>query len=386
METPIAGSDSEKQMEHVEEDSVNMAMTGPVQLAQTHEPLTPRPPRNCKSVRSPRSKAKTQSIYRSPRFRTPDTSSPAIQKLKEKAMKLENLGPNITLDQYEELLYCLTEERKSLATNHKYREGARLNNAVEFVEQAFLKAKKTEMQKGSMETFEKGEKDFNDKFEDYDKKTEQMKKDLLDKQKRQRDTLNAVHQKELDDFDAHWKSPAKQRLYNRASPQLTSMRRQLAFMLVDCRFKDAEEVRAIVDRRTQFEEKENHMLMQHDFDEALKKLKAKQALETESFEEKAEVEREKLKQDRAKQRVGWENRAKKIAAKGEVVKDMDRLWNHEKNQRIANLSKTCASVAASLPSTKLTRKDIADQEMVVLTLPPLNNRRAAPKSRKSARE
>jgi Fe2+ transport system protein B len=148
------------------------------------------------------------------------------------------------------------------------------------------------------------------------------------------------------------------------------LRRQLAFLLVQCRFKDAEEVRRLVDEQTKAEEMENSIAMQRDFDEAIKKLEVRQAEEIRTFETGARVQREKFAQNRTVARRLYENRGKKLAAREEIVKDPERLWNRTQSARIGEIVQHCQQ--RPLPSTKLTRSDIKDRDVAILSLPQLS--------------
>jgi hypothetical protein len=58
--------------------------------------------------------------------------------------------------------------------------------------------------------------------------------------------------------------------------------------------------------------------------------------------------------------------------------DAEKLWNHEQGKRAHEIAGNAEM--AVVPSAKLSRKDIADQDVAILSLPPLALRRKAQKS------
>ena len=339
-----------------------LARTQPVRRSQRPGTLPPpgRSPRRTGTFR-----------YQSPTYRFPDTTSPFLQKMRARALKEESLT-GASVEQLEDLLFMLSQERKQLAAEHNYREGIRYNRAIDYVTRLYDQERKSVVQQAASATLKAEEKQFNEEFDSFDKNTDRMIRELADQQRERRRALQEAHQKELDDLDLRWKAPKKQRMYNRASNQVTSLRMQHAFMLTQCRFDDAQAMAQIINERTTHERNESHFIMQHDFDESLKKVQARQADELDFFNESTRLQMEKLKQDRARLRVGFENRAKKFEARDGIVSDPDKLWNRTRNQRIQANSRRRV---ATLPSTKMTRRDIRDSDVAILDLPPLDNRR-----------
>jgi hypothetical protein len=229
-----------------------------------------------------------------------------LKKLRARALELKPLA-GATEEQLENLLYLVSTERKAIATHHRYRDGDKYNGVVSHVDYAFIDARKKNRQQREQETLKSAEAGCKAETEAFDRETKQREKELRDHQKEQRDALLASHQAELDALEEHWKTPTKFRLYNRASNNLTVLRRQLAFLLVQCRFKEAEDVRRMVDEETRFEEEENHLVMQRDYDEAVKKVIARQAEELATFDNKAAVQVQTYLQDRAVERKVHEN-------------------------------------------------------------------------------
>jgi hypothetical protein len=339
-------------------------------------PRPPAPPPG-KSIASPRftrsPRRHPAPQYRPPSYRVIDPSS-GIQKLKARALQHESLA-DCTETQLEELLFTFGQDRKRLAAQHKFKEGFKTNEAVDYVDKVFLGTRKVNAQRSEQAAVKEMSGEFKVDCADFDKQTKEMESDLLKQQQHQREELAASHARELDEFDKRWKSVGKRRMYNRASNHVTILRRQLAFMLVQGRFRDAEEVNKLVEQATKFEEAENTLSMQKDFDEALKKLQDKQASEVGTFEAAASVQRQRLAQDRAVARKLYDNRGKKLAAREEIAADRERLWNRQQSLRIEQI---VHRTQRPFPSTKMTRADIKDRDCAILTLPLVKHRRPSP--------
>jgi hypothetical protein len=297
--------------------------------------------------------------------------------LRQKALKLDPLA-GATERQLENLLYLVASERKSVAVGHRYREGEKYNTVVSHVDHVIAQTRKRNRQQEEQSVVKAAAAECRAELDAYDRETKALDRELKERQKQQRDALAAAHQRELDEFEEHWQAPAKFRLYNRATNALTVLRRQRAFLLVQCRFKEAEEAARLIAEETRAEEADSHAAMQRDYDEALKKVVAKQGEEMETFEARAAVQIQKFHQDRATERRVYENRGRKISAREEIAKDKDALWNHQKTHR----ARAIAEDAGKLPvrSAKLSRGDIADRDVAVLNLPPLASRRKRPKT------
>jgi hypothetical protein len=216
----------------------------------------------------------------------------------------------------------------------------------------------------------------------FDRETKCLEKEMREHQRIQRDELAATHQRELVELEEHWKTPAKLRLYNRASNKLATLRRQLAFLLVQCKFRDAEEVCRMVEEEARLEEAESHRAMQVDYDAALKLELMRQSYEITGFDTSADMQFQKSIQDIGIQRSVYENLGKKITTREEVVTDPEKLWNLEQARRshaiVGNIGKP------QLPSAKLARKDIKDSDVAIQNLPPLASRGKHPKKEKKA--
>ena len=81
--------------------------------------------------------------------------------------------------------------------------------------------------------------------------------------------------KEAEDNYVKWKMESKVRQYNHASYHLVIQRKQLANLLQQCRFSEAEVVQKNIERLEMQERESAYKVMQHDYNESLKKLEMK---------------------------------------------------------------------------------------------------------------
>lgn len=289
--------------------------------------------------------------------------------LKQKAMKKQPLG-DYELETYNQLLLELADDRKKAANQKKYTIARELNDAIKYVSEYQKKEMKLQAQQDAVVEWEEQANQFQEKFYQYDQETERLKEELNKRIEKQRNEIDKRHATEIIQFQRLWNSPAKTRIYNRPSGRLAFLKKQQNMLLIQCRFRDAEEVAKQIESLKKLEEDESHRLMLHDFDEAYSKLKTKQSSEIKHFNEEADLQRKNLTQRRERIRVGYINRQKKLLVKKELVNDSEKLWNAQLNQRIDYITSSMTTRSA-MPSMKVTKEDVKDQESLVLELPPL---------------
>ncbi|OHT14675.1 hypothetical protein TRFO_14847 [Tritrichomonas foetus] len=312
-------------------------------------------------------------------YSTPDDSlfTPTqLNRLVNLALERKKLKLN-TQEEYESVIAELSTKRTYYAAKHKYAEAERYQNAIKFVRNSELQMRKNEIKEKASNAFLKKETTFKKTFLEFDQETKIEMDNLKNEIQAQREQMSQRHEDEIEALENLWKSQKKARLYNRPSKTLSTLRRQLNFMLTQCRFDEAKEVQKHIDEQANIEQKQNHEHMQHDFSEALRKLTEKQNEEKRFFEDRAQIRIRTFEQKRQRLRAGFENRARKLNAKKEVVTNPDRVWVSTQNQRIGD--DATMRRAPMKPTMKIAKKDIYEKEVVTLELPPL----AMPKPKKA---
>ena len=273
-------------------------------------------------------------------------------------------------DTYGDILFELSERRKNYARQHKYKEGDSMSEAIEFVEKCQIDNKKKQMCDDFKKNYEEEKEQLDQTLKDFDAETKQMIQDLREKQKIQREVLLADQRQEREEHKEKWTSPWMQRQYNKCSSHLISLRRQHALLLTQNRFKEAEVINQQINERQKMEEDTNAKAYQFDYDESNKRLKEKQKTELKFFDAQCIVQEEKLNVRRAKRRSAYEYKEKRLEHKGALAEDPDKIWNASMLQRVENTS-SVQKARSELPSTKMTRGDLGDEDVQVLNLPPL---------------
>jgi hypothetical protein len=185
-----------------------------------------------------------------------------------------------------------------------------------------------------------------------------------------RERIVRVHEHELGLLAGKWNAPAKRRLYSHASAELRGLRRQLRQYMLDCRFQDAEAVSAMAQRRELAEQAEAAKQMQHDFEEAQKKLRAKQAGELLFAEQDARVQVARLRQARARGRQGLMNLAYKFQKRAGEISDPEKLWNIHQAKRREEAARG-GQIEATPRLAKLAEDDLPAGDDALIALPPL---------------
>lgn len=285
---------------------------------------------------------------------------------------------DLTDGQTDQLLRVLVEERNAKAAENNFKESQRYQKAVSSLTDQQMKRKKASAQKEVLDQIESELKGKRDELAAFDKETEDQIKKFKEDKDAQRRRLEETHQEQLDKHAAEWTADKKVRQYNRASHGLINLRKQFKLLVQQCRFADASDVKAIIDRTEAGEKAVAHAQMQHDFDESLRKLEAKQEGEREFLETNAVVQLAQLEQKRARLRVALVNKLRKVEAQAERAQDQDKVWNSLQMQRLEQVSNAQprSANASATTTTKVTISTGSTREDATISLPPLNVKRA----------
>ncbi|OHS94982.1 hypothetical protein TRFO_38792 [Tritrichomonas foetus] len=305
-------------------------------------------------------------------------------KLMERFMNGESVT-DLQPEEYDEIILQLQEARKKRASDHKYKDGQKINNALNLAKNCQLKNQKESRQKEATAEFNEKFEKFKADFQQYDDETVRMKEELKQRLEEQRNNIVESHTFQKKELEEHWTSPTKMRMYNRASNTLAILKKKHKLLLTQARFTEAEEVDQLIKQKIKDEEIIHHEHHQADFDMALSILQAKQKEELNFFDESAQIQIQKLNQNRARLRVGWENQMKRYETRQELLKDSDKLWNAEQFQRRDNANAKMM-MRPTQPLGRITAKDIPDQDVPILELPPLNLRENTPKKKKRVKK
>lgn len=296
------------------------------------------------------------------------TLPPADKTLKEKAMALRPLY-GLNDEDYDSILAELVEERRNNAATHKFSCSARINEAIRHVEACQIRQKKYVMQMEACQEYDEQVAQFKQSLRDFDDETDRLEKELAEKLTQQRQNLIKNHQAEIQAHTEKWTSASMKRRYNHASFGLRNNKKQFRLLMLECRFKEAETLKEVIDKTESAEKADAIKLMQADYDASHKALRARQLNDLRNMDQKAEISLNQLRQKRGWVRQSFMNKKRKIEQRAAQIADPDKLWNLAQLHRKEEI----ASGAMSVPNTaaRLNEEDINDREEAVLELPPL---------------
>jgi hypothetical protein len=230
------------------------------------------------------------------------------------------------LSDYDALLQDFYEERIAHIQTHGFQDGEGLNEAILHVQCTKEEQVKLNFQNEALRDYEHQLSMLERDLAEFDTAATRKLLQLDERLASERDKLLADQTRELERNDSIWQSAAKARQYNRASVQLVVQRRQLASLLQQCRFAEAEQVQRII-KRTDATERENiGKLMQHDYNDAVAKLMAKHENELDFFNTTGAAQRAQLMQQIEAERIALVKRRKKIEKRGEDASNKDKVW------------------------------------------------------------
>ena len=294
---------------------------------------------------------------------------PSRRSNKEKAMELRPLY-GLRNEEYEKILEELVADRKRNASSHNFSQSSRITDAIKHVEACQIQQKKYELQVEACQAYEQQVEQFKQNLSKFDQETDKMEEDLLAKQAEQKQKLIKVHQHEMKVLSDRWTARSMQRRYNHASFTLRNNKKQFRLLMLDCRFKEAEALKEVIDRMEKSEQADAIKQMQSDFEEAQKKLRVKQLGEIQNLDQKAELQIQQLRQRRGWLRQAFMNKKRKFEQRATQIADPDKLWNLNQLQRKEEIA---AGAMLTTPNTaaRLNDEDIADREDPTIPLPPL---------------
>ena len=217
----------------------------------------------------------------SPRRSVPIT--PALLNLKKKAKREEPLD-DITVEQLQQLLFILNEERKMHAREHHYKEGLMCNSVIHHVSKFYEIAKKKRNGESQNDDFP---------LKEFDEKTIEIEKEIIARHADNRKKILSSQKVEIE----------------RVVKKEESLKRKLNYLLAQERFKEAEEVQKLIDIKKKEEEEEKSNSEGNDrsdelfdSDYSIVNLKEKNQQEILNFEENCKIELQKFREDRSKLR------------------------------------------------------------------------------------
>jgi hypothetical protein len=276
--------------------------------------------------------------------------SSEVSKYVEIALKHDSLrgAPSSILDT---VILELRSRILELTRIRHFRECDRYRVAIEYVSSCQQAQAKAEAQREAIETRKLQMCELVRVKSTRNREGRQMLKELEADQAEQRKQLVEAHDRQRAEHEARWRSPRKARLYNRPSFDVLQLRNKETLLVTQGRFVEAEEVAKIARSEIERQEAEKARMRQIDYDESLTKLEAKLDTERQWFDQKAAIERERMRQKWAKEKDVLENKKKQLQTKvdGLANTEMSGHGNQPRLfERIMHLPSTNGKVEAEL--------------------------------------
>ena len=298
--------------------------------------------------------------------------------IKGETINFDPKDPN-SIDLINNLILQLQQLRKQKAIERNYKDGKILNKAISTLEQQRADLLMKMSQDETMRHLDEDYKVFEKRKVEFDNETKKMIKELQMKQKEQKENMQRTHEEKEQRLFHDWTEGKQVNMYNRSSNELTNLRRQHAFLLVQNRFDEAQKIGNEIEQRQNEEMLNSHMEHQKNYDSAYDMLYEKNKEEDEFFENKCAIEMATLIQKRNKEKRAYENKEKWFIKRKNEISDYDKRPLTSSSPR-NSASNSFAGGQASyrrpiMPSSKMTRKELGGSDVAIFKLPPIVNRR-----------
>ncbi|KAK8838389.1 hypothetical protein M9Y10_033015 [Tritrichomonas musculus] len=299
----------------------------------------------------------------SPRYNTRslDASSPSINRLKERAYRLEPIA-NATNEQLELLIDEIEQEKKIFMRDRRFRDSLKCNAAIKHVE-GILSKQQREQSTPTPET------EMEMAFDTESRKREAK---LIEKQNLARKKLKAKHKKELEELNKQWDSFQMRKKYNKLSDKLIAMKEQYETMIASENpdEEEANKLKEEIQELRKLETSEAHQRMQADYDRALLQLHQKHHQDFALLSESNNVRFDQFKQQRARERRALD--FKKTEFNNEDQKDEECNTN---NMIAAQSERFESDALGNLFDSSDAPRNIDTNDSEKLNLPPLDTRK-----------
>jgi hypothetical protein len=270
----------------------------------------------------------------------------------------------------ESALVELMEQRRELAHNHRLRESARYQRAINRVLECHSTQMKLDVQEMALARHRIDARIVDEEAREYDLETRDLIREFKAVRDEGRNQLLERHNGELSRHTRQWGSRRMARMYNLPSHRVAMLRRQQTLLTVQCRFEEADAVARLLAERTLQNNIEQAKARQRDYEESFTKLKTKQTGEVEFFDHETEIQLAQLKQARRVARAPIDNKKKKMEAREAFLMDAERVWNARRHERMEKIT-TGTTMGQTFPSLHIQPEEVGKSDAARLPLPQL---------------
>lgn len=215
----------------------------------------------------------------------------------------------------------LLDKRQVAQDKRRIREGVKINKAIRAVEDAMGKVSDKETDDQFDTELQRQIEELEGDMRVYDLETKKMIQEFYQKKQKAKQLIIDSQNDDLLDLQEHWSTPAKQRLFNRASHQLTELRKRQELCLNRNAFEDADKLRVLIHKLEKEESERATENMQIAYNQALDTLQQKHIIEMENFNISLRNQLTSLKNKRAMARRQFEYRRQKIIKQNEELRN-----------------------------------------------------------------
>jgi hypothetical protein len=178
----------------------------------------------------------------------------------------------LRLEEYDEALKELWKERLERAKSHNLQGFSTLTAEIAQVQRAREEQAKLNLQSEYLQKIAEEKQELMQEIEAFDQKTQTLLRELVENNQQQRAALERQQEDELKENDELWGSETKVRQYGHASGRLIGERTQLAGLLHQGKFEEAELLQRSIDRLEKAEQTAAQAALQRDYEVSVRKL------------------------------------------------------------------------------------------------------------------
>lgn len=293
----------------------------------------------------------------------------ALEYLKQKAIRGDDISRcDKTL--LPDLIVALKQARNELISNGHFSESEAAHKALNLAEQMEKEWRKKESQKQLQESIKQRIQEAKNDQKNMEEMIRNQERNMERMFGVEQADLQLVHERELAKLEAEWKSPEKQRRYNKASPQLKALRLQQERLLNTREYEASRIIEKVADELEAQEIDKNHANMEFDYQCLVKAVMDRQADEIKKLKDVQSTKRMAYQSAKNHELGLIEQRIKKIEIEQEKAKNINHV-----ERLMKKYSQNRTGISEEKPDARSFRhsgkKEIVVSEFNELTLPPL---------------
>lgn len=244
----------------------------------------------------------------------------------------------LEIHQYEKVLAVLQDQKQEAISKKHFKDSMDTQEAIEYIEIYYKQALKEQSFQEVDSKFQIKMDDYYDSLRKFDEETKELEEEFIEKKKKAKKLILDSQKGDLLDLQEYWSSPAKQRLYNRASTHLVNLRKRQIDEVNLNHLSEAGRLQKYISRLEKEESAANSEALQNDYNAALDKLLQKHKHEMDTFEFQMNVQLTSLRQKRENLRQRFIFRKQNLERKRELDKSTSMYGSSASRRSTRSLS------------------------------------------------